>query len=78
MISNYKTLQLKQFIDDIAIVFYFSRNVASMENIRRRYNSMMDLSKFTSNKKILSKVVILGYNQFVAKLCPRFISFLSY
>ena len=27
---------------------------------------MIDLSKFTSNKKILSKVVILGYNQF----CP--------
>ena len=40
-----------------------------MRDIRRRYNPMMDLSKFTSNKKILSKVVTLGYNQFVTKLC---------
>ena len=64
MISNYKYLQLKQFIDDIAIVLYFSRNVTSMENIRKIYNSMADLSKFTSNKKILNKIVILDYNQF--------------
>ena len=64
MISNYKYLQLKQFIDDIAIVLYFSRNVTSMENIRKIYNSMVDLSKFTSNKKILNKIVILDYNQF--------------
>ena len=64
MISNYKNLQLKQFIDDIAIVLYFSRNVTSMENIRKIYNSMVDLSKFTSNKKILNKIVILDYNQF--------------
>ena len=40
-----------------------------MRDIRRRYNPMVDLSKFTSNKKILSKVVTLGYNQFVTKLC---------
>ena len=26
--------------------------------IKRRYNSMMDLSKFISNKKILSKILI--------------------
>ena len=64
MMSNYKYLQLKQFINDIAIVLYFSRNVTSMENIRKRYNSMVDLSKFTSNKKILNKIVILDYNQF--------------
>ena len=51
MISNYKNLQLKQFIDDIAIVLYFSRNVTSMEDIRKKYNSMVDLSKFTPNKK---------------------------
>ena len=30
----------------------------------------MDLSKFTSNKNILSKIITLGYNNFVAKLCP--------
>ena len=32
----------------------------------------MDLSKFTSNKKILSDVVGINYNQLlVAKLCPK-------
>ena len=35
-----------------------------MESIRKKRNLMLDLSKFTSNKKILSKVVTLSYNQF--------------
>ena len=35
-----------------------------MEDIGRIYNSMVDLSKFISNKKILSKIITLGYNQF--------------
>ena len=43
--------------DDIIIDFWFSGNLASMKNIRRKYNTMVDLSKFTFNKKILSKVV---------------------
>ena len=32
---------------------------------------MVDLSKFISNKKILSKIVTLGYNQFCNKLYPE-------
>ena len=36
-----------------------------MEDIRKKCNPMVDLSNFTSNKKILSKVVALGYNHFV-------------
>ena len=36
-----------------------------MENIKRRCNLILNLSKFTSNKKILNKVVAY----FVAKLC---------
>ena len=62
IILKYKNLQFKQFIDDISLDFWFFRNFASMEDIRRIYNSIMDLSKFTSNKKILAKVVILNYN----------------
>ena len=58
IILNYKNLQFKKFIDDIAINLYFSWNFASMEDIKRRYNLIVDLSKFTSNKKILSKFVI--------------------
>ena len=54
IVLNYKNLQFKQFIDDIAI--------ASMKDIRRRCNPMINLSKFTSNKKILSKNVTLNYN----------------
>ena len=41
-----------------------------MEDIRRRCNPMVDLLKFIYNKNILSKIITLGYNNFVAKLCP--------
>ena len=47
----------QQFIDNIAIDLWFSRNFASIKDIGRRCNLMMDLSKFISNKKILNKVV---------------------
>ena len=57
-------MQFKQFIDDIAIDFHFSRNFANIEDIKKIYNLVVDLSKFTYNKKILSKVVTLSYNQF--------------
>ena len=53
-------MQFKQFIDDIAIDIYFFRNFASIEDIRRRCNPMVDLLKFTFNKKILSNAV--AYN----------------
>ena len=33
-----------------------------MEDIRRKCNKMMDLSKFAYNEKILSKFVVLDYN----------------
>ena len=64
IILNYRNLQFKQFIDNITINLKFSRNFASIENIRKKCNPMVDLSKFTFNKKILNKVVALGYNQF--------------
>ena len=50
-------------IDNIAIDIWFLGNFASMDNIRRKCNLMVDLSKFTSNKKILNKVETLDYNQ---------------
>ena len=53
-------MQFKQFIDDIVIDIYFFRNFASIEDIRRRCNPMVDLLKFTFNKKILSNAV--AYN----------------
>ena len=53
-------MQIKQFIDDIVINLQFSKKFASMEYIRRKCNPMVDLSKFISNKKILSKVVASG------------------
>ena len=34
-----------------------------MEDIRRKYNLTVDLSKLTYNKKILSEIVILNYNK---------------
>ena len=51
-------------IDDIAIDFLSSGNFANIEDIRKKKcNSTVDLSKFTSNKKILCEVVVLVYNQ---------------
>ena len=51
-------------IDDISIDLWFFENFASIENIRRKCNIMVDLLKFTSNKKkILSRVVTLSYNK---------------
>ena len=50
-------------IDNIAIDIWFLGNFASMDNIRRKCNLIVDLSKFTSNKKILNKVETLDYNQ---------------
>ena len=64
IILKYKNFQFKQFIDDIVIDFQFSRNFVSIKNIMRKCNLIVDLSKFTLNKNILSKVVVLSYNQF--------------
>ena len=63
IILDFKNLYFKQLIDDIVIDFLSFGNFASIEDVRRKCNSMMDLSKFTFNKKILSKIVVLGYNQ---------------
>ena len=57
-------------IDDIAIDLWSSENFARMDDIRRKYNPIMDLSKFTSNKKILNEVVALGNN----KVCNQTLS----
>ena len=36
-----------------------------MEDIKRKCNSMVNFSKFISSKKIVSKIITLGYNQCV-------------
>ena len=41
----------------MAIDFLFFRNFARIEDIRRRYNQMVDLPKLIFSRKILSKVV---------------------
>ena len=45
------------------LIFKFLE-ILQVKDIKRKNNSMVDLSKLTSNKKILSKVVVLYYNQF--------------
>ena len=56
-------------IDDIFIDLWFFENFASIEDIRRKCNLMVNLSKLTTNKKILSKIITLGYNtKFVINL----------
>ena len=48
-------------IDNIVIDFWSSKNFANIENMKRKYNPNVDISKFASNKKILSGVVGLGF-----------------
>ena len=60
-------------IDNIATNLWFSGNYASIKDIRRKCNSIADLSKFIFNKKILSELVVLRYNQVCSQICPFFI-----
>ena len=50
-------------IDEIVMDLWSSENFASMEDIGKKCNSIVDLLKFTINKKILNKVVTFSYNQ---------------
>ena len=50
-------------VDDIIIDFWSFGTFAGIKDVRRKCNPMMGLSVFTFNKKILSKIVVLGYNQ---------------
>ena len=49
-------LKFKYLIDDIAIDIWSYWKFAKMEDIRRKCNPMVDLSKFTSNTKEKEKV----------------------
>jgi len=62
IILDNKNLKFKDLSDDIAFDIWFFWNFASMEDLRRYCNLMVDFSKFTSNKKILSEVVVLTIN----------------
>ena len=42
----------------------FFENLANMKDTRRKYNPMVDLSKFKYNKKILSKIVAAKFCYF--------------
>ena len=53
-----QNLKFKYLIDDIDIDIWYFGNFASMEDIRRKCNLMMNLSKFIFNKKILSRVQV--------------------
>ena len=63
IIFDNKNSKFKELSNDIAIDISSFWNFANTEDLRRKRNPMMDSPKFTSNKKILSWVVILIYNQ---------------
>ena len=71
IILEYKNLKFKHLINNITIDRWSSRNFANMENIRRKCNPILNLSKFASNKIILSGVVTISckfITKFVIKL----------
>ena len=49
--------------DDIVIDLLYSWNFTSITDIKRKYNSNVNLSKFTFNKNILSRALVLVYDQ---------------
>ena len=55
---DYKNMKFKHLIDKRTIDFWSFGKFASIEDIRRKYNLIMDLLKLISNKNILSKVII--------------------
>ena len=55
-------MKFKILIDDITFYFWSSRNCANINDIRRKWDPTINLWKFTSDKKILIKVIVLGYN----------------
>ena len=63
-------MKFKHLIDNIAINYIFYENFASMEDIRKKCNLIVELWKFITNKKIiiLSKVVVLDYNQVYSQI----------
>ena len=65
-------MKFKILIDDITFYFWSSRNCANINDIRRKWDPTINLWKFTYNKKILIKVIILGYNQVC---CQTFFNF---
>ena len=58
IILNYKNLKSMTYL----LIFDFQK-FGNIKNIRRKCNSMMDLSKFTYNKMIFSGVVAIDYKQ---------------
>ena len=55
-------LKCKYLINEKTIDIWFSKNFTSMKDIRRKYNSIIDLSKFTfCGNKILNGVVPKKY-----------------
>ena len=50
IILYYKNLKFKHLIDDIVIDLWSFENFACMEATRRKFNLMVNFSKFASNK----------------------------
>ena len=44
-------------------IFENIKNFARMKDVKSKCYSMIDLSKFIFNKKILSEIVFIDYNQ---------------
>ena len=71
VILDYKNSKFKDLIDDIIIYLWSSWNFANMKYIRRKYNLLVNFSQFTSNKNILSRVIVLVYNQVCCQILSK-------
>ena len=60
-----KNMKFKNLIDDIVIIFNFLEILQALKYIIRKSNVIVNLSKFTINKKLNKE-----FERFLFKLCP--------
>ena len=50
VILDYRNSKFKDLIDDISIALWYFWNFINMEDIKRKYNLIVNLSQFIANK----------------------------
>ena len=65
-------MKFNHFIGPTVTDIWYFENFANMEDIERKCNPIVDLWKFTFNKKILSRIVATIYNQVCSQILSYF------
>lgn len=61
-------MKFKLLIDKVSTYLWSTKNFTSINDIKKKCNLIIDLSKFIFYKNILNANVIIDYNQILDKL----------